>query len=288
MTEDRENKGTFAFPPGHFYSPVPSIREIKLREEYIFDQWPETLPGIDLHVPGQLALLDAFRKFYPEFPFGAERKEGLRFFRNNPSYGHSDALILYCMLRFLKPKRIIEIGSGFSSCLTLDVNELFMENRMECTFIEPYPELLRSLLRDTDTPNIEIIPGRLQEVDTELFSALSPSDILFIDSTHVAKVDSDVNHIFFRILPGLRPGVSIHFHDIFYPFEYPKNWFYEGLAWNEAYILRAFLQHNPSYRIAFFNTYLAYFHPEKFFRDIPFPLDYVGGSLWIEKVQGSE
>ena len=283
MPEDQDKNGEFDFPPGHYFSPIPSIEEIKLREEYIFDQWPEALPGVDMRIREQLALLEEFRKFYGEFPFEAQGREGLRFSLNNPSYSHSDALILYCMLRYLRPKKIIEIGSGFSSCLMLDINEIFMGNRAKCTFIEPYPELLLTLLKDTDEPQIEIIPSRLQEVDPDIFSTLSASDILFIDSTHVSKVDSDVNHIFFRILPLLQSGVYIHFHDIFYPFEYPKSWFYEGLAWNEAYILRAFLQYNSEYKIKFFNTYLAYFFREKFFREMPLQLDYVGASIWLEK-----
>jgi hypothetical protein len=282
MTED--TKGAFSFPPGHFYSPIPAIEEIRRREEHIFDQWPHEIPGIDLNTHKQLDLLDEFRKYYGEFPFGFSKKDGLRFYLGNPSYSHSDAVILYCMLRHLKPKRIIEIGSGFSSCIILDTVELFLDNAVSCTFIEPYPQLLMSLIHEKDRQRLEIIPRRLQDADASVFSELSDSDILFIDSTHVSKTDSDVNHIFFRILPYLNRGVHIHFHDIFYPFEYPKDWIYQGLAWNEAYILRAFLEFNPAFRIQFFNTYLAFFFTEEFFKGLPFPLKYVGGSIWLQKI----
>ena len=131
------------------------------------------------------------------------------------------------------------MGSGYSSCVILDTNELFFNNNISCIFIEPYPQLQESLLKENDKDKIEIIPKRLQDVEVSKFSSLSSGDILFVDSTHVSKVDSDVNYIFFEILPSLTNGVYIHFHDIFYPFEYPKEWIYEGRAWNENYILRA-------------------------------------------------
>lgn len=131
----------------------------------------------------------------------------------------------------------------------------------------------------------QVIPRRLQEVDIEIFAELSASDILFIDSTHVCKIDSDVNHIFFRVLPHLKSGVYIHFHDIFYPFEYPKDWVYQGLAWNEAYVLRSFLQYNQSFRIKLFNTYMAIFYNKEFVDAMPIPLNHIGGSIWLEKVE---
>ncbi len=280
--EDKETKGSFYFPPGHFYSPIPSIEEIKLREEKIFEL-PAEIPGIDLNVGRQLELLNIFRGFYKELPFGLQKKENMRFSYNNHSYSHSDAIFLYCMIRYLKPKRIIEVGSGHSSCVTLDTNELFFDNEISCTFIEPFPELLLSLIKNSDKEKIKVVPKMLQDVDPQIFSSLSASDILFIDSTHVSKINSDVNHIFFKILPYLKSGVYIHFHDIEYPFEYSKYWIYEGLAWNEAYMLRAFLQYNDAFSVQFFNTYLAYFHREKFLDQMPIPVEYPGASIWIKK-----
>ena len=123
---------------------------------------------------------------------------------------------------------------------------MFFDNEIQCTFIEPHPKLLKSLLKQGDLERIEIVPRPLQDVDLELFESLRANDILFIDSTHVAKIGSDVNRIFFEILPALATGVYVHFHDIFYPFEYPREWIYEGRAWNEAYMLRAFLMYNAA------------------------------------------
>ena len=109
--------------------------------------------------------------------------------------------------------------------------------------------------------------------------------ILFIDSTHVSKIGSDVNSLLFDILPKLNRGVYVHFHDVFYPFEYPQEWVYQGLAWNEAYILRAFLQHNDAFKIVFFNTYLELFYREKFENSMPLCLKNPGGSIWLTKTK---
>ena len=187
------------------------------------------------------------------------------------------------MLRLIKPSRIIEIGSGFSSAATLDTNELFFNDSINCTFIEPYPNLLYRLLKpeDSTNPQISILPNTVQDCDLSLFRNLNANDIVFIDSSHVVKSQSDLITIFFDIIPNLKPGVIIHFHDIFYPFEYPLGWLEQGCAWNEAYILRALLQNNARYRILywqdmmfkFFNSYIAEHYPKFMLNS--------GGNIWI-------
>ena len=176
------------------------------------------------------------------------------------------------------------MGSGYSSCVILDTNELFFDNAISCTFIEPYPDLVDSLMEDRDLSRIELVRKKLQEVDSSRFTALSAGDILFIDSSHVSKIDSDVSYVFFKILPLLKSGVHIHFHDIIYPFEYPKEWVYQGIAWNEAYLLRAFLQYNSAFKIQFFNSFLSLFHREAFGDAIPLGMKNTGGSIWITRV----
>src|SRR5690606_1833553 len=109
------------------------------------------------------------------------------------------------------------------------------------TFIEPYPRLLQSLITPDDAAAVTILPQRVQEVPLSVFDQLEPQDILFIDSSHVAKVGSDVVFLLLRVLPRLRPGVLIHFHDIFYPWSYPMRWIRQGCAWNESLFLRALL-----------------------------------------------
>jgi hypothetical protein len=113
---------------------------------------------------------------------------------------------------------------------------------------------------------------------------LEENDVLFIDSTHAAKFNSDVNYVFHKILPILSKGVYIHFHDIFYPFEYPKEWLLEGRAWNEQYILRAFLEYNINFKIVLFNTYLETMYYEQLKDRFPLIYKNTGGSIWIKKV----
>ena len=270
-------------PPGHPHSPIPSLAEVKDREKLIYAV-PRVMPGLDLNEAGQLRLFDELRTFYPEQPFPDQKTADRRYWLQNPAYSYSDAILLYCLMRYLQPRRIIEVGSGYSSCAILDTNELFFDDSIECTFIEPAPQLLRSLLRTGDLERIELREQPLQEIEEDLFGQLQANDILFIDSSHVCKIDSDVNHIFFRILPLLKSGVFIHFHDIFYPFEYPLDWVYEGRAWNETYLLRAFLQYNQQFQIQLFNTFIDWFHKEKYFHDMPLVRKNTGGSIWLKKL----
>lgn len=235
------------------------MRMIRNKENEIF-HIPREIPGIDLNVKRQLQLFEDFKKYCKEQPFAAYKQTNLRYFFENTAYLYSDAIFFHCMTRQFKPTKIIEVGSGHSSCVALDTNELFFNEKIECTFIEPYQELLLSLIKPRDKDNIEVISKKLQDVEPERFKELSAGDFLFVDSTHVSKTNSDVNHILFKVLPILESGVYVHFHDIFYPSEDPKEWVYEGRSWNEGYFLRAFLQYNNAFEIIFFNTFLEHFY----------------------------
>jgi predicted O-methyltransferase YrrM len=269
------------WPPGHFYSPIPNLSQVREREHEIFCV-PVDLPGIDLRVDEQVRLAHELASFYPEQPFEDHQNSRTRYYFVNPNFSYGEALALYGMLRYLRPRKVIEIGCGYSSCITLDTSELFLGGSIECVFIEPDPTLLRSLLREEDIARVTIFSEKLQTVDKRIFESLHANDVLFIDSTHVSKVDSDVNHIMFDILPSLESGVYIHIHDIMFPFEYPKEWVYEGRAWNEAYIVRAFLQFNGEFEIVFFNSYLGQFRTD-LFESIPLFLRNPGTSLWLRK-----
>ena len=283
-------------PSGHFYSPIANAKEI---EEGIAHRSyePSDLVGIDLQLESQRALLKEFAKFYAELPFTESKQPHLRYYFDNPAYCHSDGICLYAMIRHLRPQRIIEVGSGFSSALMHDVRELFFTgknlmggggkiNSLHITHIEPYPALLHSLLKqsDIDSHSTHILPHRLQEIDIRIFEELEANDILFIDSTHIAKINSDVNRIFFEILPRLKRGVYIHFHDIFYPFSYPNDWLRDKNSWNEAYVLRAFLSFNAAFEIVFFNTCLNHLYKDEFAAALPLSQKNTGGSLWLRKL----
>ncbi|MBX9742857.1 MAG: class I SAM-dependent methyltransferase [Chthoniobacterales bacterium] len=269
-------------PSGHFYSPHPCLEDIIKNQNRVYPQRPRTLPGVNLHEEEQKKLLNHFIQYYKDLPFQASKTKGLRYYFENPSYGYSDAILLYCMIRDLKPKNIIEVGSGHSSCVMLDTNELYFKNSINLTFIEPNPKLLLSLIKEEDKQRHTVIQKRLQEIDLKIISSLKKNDILFIDSSHVGKIDSDVNFLFFKLLPSLPSGVYIHIHDIFYPFEYPLDWVLEGRAFNEAYMLHAFLQYNDKFKIKLMNDFMTHFNPQFFAEKMPLCLKNSGASIWLE------
>ncbi len=273
-------------PPGHFYSPLPDPDELRADEDRIFNPDP-SLPALDLRLDAQRQWLERIADLYPSIPHYPEQKgRRYRYYAENNNFGMGDAITLHAMLRLIQPKRIIEIGSGFSSTLMLDTIDEFLPGPVELTCIDPYPERLHELLLPADAGRLRILPNRVQGVDPAFFQSLQSGDLLFVDSTHVSKTGSDVNHIYFEIFPRLSEGVYIHIHDIFYPFEYPRMWVYEGRAWNEAYLLRAFLMYNQSFQIEFFFTYLYQHFPEIFRERLPRSLESPGDNLWVRKVSG--
>jgi len=279
-------------PSGHFYSPIPDKDDIK----NFFEAHPEEYPvadlnGVDFNLESQYALCADFAKtdlddFWPDRPPSQGMVVNRRYFVENGYFSIIDAIVYFNMIQKYRPKKIIEIGSGFSSAIALDANEAIRNNQMKCTFIEPYPERLYSLLseKDKSRENIQIIECKLQDVDLSIFKELTRGDILFIDSTHVSKFNSDVNYILFQILPSLQKGVLIHFHDIFYPFDYPKDWLTEGRAWNEAYMLHSFLQYNKDFSIKLWLSLLLHCNREKinFLGKYSCRADWTC-SLWLEK-----
>lgn len=270
-------------PNGHFYSPVFSIEEVKSRQDEIWKNVAtDGINGIDLRTDEQKKLAVQFSRFYSELPFKHEKQNALRYQFNNGYYSYTDGIVLYSVIRHFEPKRIIEVGSGFSSAVMLDTNELFFDNKINLTFIDPYPERLLEVMTEEDRKHTTLIESDVQKISLDIFKKLEAGDVLFIDSTHVSKTGSDVNYILFEILPVLKSGVLIHFHDIFYPFEYPKEWVFSGINWNENYILKAFLMYNNDFEIKLFSDYLHRHHKDCF-NAMPLTYKNSGGNLWIQK-----
>ncbi len=241
-----------AYTPGHFYSPICNPAEI----EPLFGN-PRPLevdvkfPGIDLRLIAQRELWQGWADYLRQSSFLTDERDRIRYRAPNPHFGVGEAVIYSCFLRQLRPRRVIEIGSGYSSAVALDTIDMWLDGEVACTFIEPHPALLQSLLKSRDAEKIQIVPCKVQEVDPKLFESLERNDILFIDSTHMLKTCSDVVHELFQILPRLKPGVLVHFHDVHYPFEYPKEWVIErNYSWNEVYALRAFLMYNLAFEVS--------------------------------------
>ncbi len=271
------------YPAGHFYSPLPSRAEVA--EAFARGGFGPPFPGIDLNEEQQFARLERFAQWYADQPFSDDPTPRGRFYLNNPSYGHYDAIMLYGMMREAQPRRIIEVGSGFSSAAMLDVNEQRLDNRIEFTFIDPEMKRLRDLLRGDEAMRLNLIEKRVQEVPLDIFATLQENDILFIDSSHVSKIGSDVNRIYFDILPVLAPGVLIHIHDVAGNLEYPKDWFEDGRAWNEQYLLRAFLMYNTAYRIELFTAWLSDRKHDFLRQKMPSCARGGGGQMWLRKLR---
>lgn len=274
-----KNDYKYAVPFNNYESPYPDIIEIHEKESYLFDKDKEVL-DIDFNVDRQLALLKEMEQI--ELPGWLDRKHECvqnRYYYDNGWFGKGSADALYYILRIVKPKAVIEVGSGFSTAVMLDTNEKYFNNNIEIISIEPNSGRLKSLIKPGD--NISIYEKNLQDISPVFFEKLNKNDILFIDSSHVSRMNSDVNYIFFEILPRLRSGVYIHFHDIMYPFIYPRKWIYEGRAYNEMYVLRAFLMNNKDYAIQFFGEMLALKFEEKFAEKLQ---GCGSASIWIKKV----
>ena len=268
------------WPPGHFYSPIPDLDEVRRHEDAIFPSADEPMTGIDLRERSQLALLRDLGAPCDEQLWADQPRPGLRYGFDNPNFQRGEALVLLGLMCLRRPRRVIEIGSGWSSCALLDVNERFLEGQAHCTFVEPYPELLHELVHGEQ---LDIRAVRAQDIGLDIFDELGEDDMLIVDSTHVAKAGSDVNRIVFEVLPRLAPGVLVHVHDVYHGFEYPRAWVYEGRAWNEAYVLRAFLMFNSAWEIVFFNSFMAARHAEAFASNLPRAAESPGSSLWLRR-----
>jgi len=267
---------------GDFYSPLPDLDEVA-SSDHFFRKDVDLSESIDLENDAQLKLLKVFSSFYEEFPYKQSSNLNFRFHLGQDWFCHADALTLYSMLRQFQPKRVVEVGSGFSSALMLDTADHFLEHPVLFTFIDPYPERLLSVLRKADLSRTTIHQQPVQKIPLSSFKELEANDILFVDSSHVSKIASDVNFLVFEVLPILNPGVIIHFHDILWPFEYSREWVLQKRAWNEAYLLRAFLQFNSDFQVLFFNSYMGHMFEAEVKEAMPLFLENTGGSLWIQR-----
>lgn len=259
-------------PNGHFYSPVNGPADVARALTPI-----EDLPGVSLREAEQLEL---FGELTPLFEDAPHRRYRAGAGSGNSMYDSADALVYRAFLRRLRPRRVIEVGSGFSTAMLLDTADQQLPE-LSVTCVEPYPDRLNSLLLPED--RVELIAAPVQDVPVETFTVLEADDVLFIDSTHVAKAGSDVLWLFLHVLPRLAQGVVVHVHDIFWPFEYPAQWLKEGRSWNENYLVHAFLCHNEAWRIELFSSWLWHRHadvvPQELRGQEP-------GALWLRRVEG--
>ncbi len=270
------------FWPGHYYSPVvdPSTIAEYVEKQYL--QEPGDIKGIHFDENAMVRFWKENAEFIKNTPFSEHDDGKNRYYYDNDQYPYGDAMMLRAMIAHFKPKNVIEVGSGFSSACMLDAVDHIGLSDFALTCIDPDADRLRGRLREEDHSRVDIIEGLVQDVPVSTFSKLTENDILFIDSTHVLKTASDVHYELFSILPSLNKGVLIHFHDIHYPFEYPRQWLFENnRSWNEIYALRALLMYNSAFEVVFWNGLFAHRQPELVHETNPLFLKNPGGSIWL-------
>ena len=258
----------------HYYEPVFSQKQLNKPLGQV-----RKLESINLNLDEQLRVLEQFNFNTELLQIPVKSLEDSRFYYHNDSFGSGDAEYLYNMIRFYKPKRLIEIGSGFSTKLAIEAikKNKHENNNLECCHvcIEPYE------FKWLETLGPEIIRDVVENIDLDFFKQLDKNDILFIDSSHIIRPQGDVLYECLQILPALKPGVLIHIHDIFTPREYPN------IFWNEQYLLEAFLSFNQSFRVIGALNFLAHNHKEKLSAKCPVfekeSLFREPGSFWIQK-----
>lgn len=271
--------------PQHYYSPIPDLDSLP---ETLWTE-PSELRGIDFDLPRQLAFVqEALAGYIQEFDAPRERGEDpAAFFLENRMYGSVDAELLYGVVRHFKPRRVLELGSGYSSLLIGQALERNREDGVEAThrLYDPYARAeLAPRLREI----ADVVDAGVTDVPLEDFRGLGDGDVLFVDTTHTVKVGGDVNRVVLDVLPLLAPGVVVHFHDIFLPWEYPRDWIVRrGRFWAEQYLLQAFLVHNEAWRVLAGAHALIRAFPDEIGRLVPsYRPGVEGGALWLRRQAG--
>ncbi|HEV7457470.1 MAG TPA: class I SAM-dependent methyltransferase [Roseococcus sp.] len=282
------SRGVSSFwAPGHYYSPVVDPSTLGDYVTRARAMPPEALHGIKLDTAAMLKLLDTHSAELAALDLPRTKVPGRRYFVEGGPFPAGDAASLYLMLAIHRPRRIVEIGSGYSTAAMLDFAEILNLEPLFLTCVEPYPERLLSLMQEGDDTQLTLVQRPVQQLTAnELVGALEPGDILFIDSTHVLKTGSDVHHEIFNLLPCVKPGVVIHIHDCPYPFEYPEFWVTErNYSWNEAYAIRAFLTLNDSFEVMFWSSLLKSQHGPHISKKVPHYAQNAGSSIWMRRTR---
>jgi predicted O-methyltransferase YrrM len=265
----------------HYYHPLINPKK-HLTKSLRADR---SLKGIDFNEDKQLELLSKFNYNDELLSFPLEKSANIEFYYNNGSFCSGDAEYLYNVVRFFKPKRIIEIGCGASTLMIKNAikKNIYDDPDYTCNHIciEPYEQPWLEKI------GIEVIRKKVEELDVSFFETLGANDMLFIDSSHMIRPQGDVLFEFLEILPILKSGVLVHVHDIFFPKDYLDEWVLKDhLFWNEQYLLEAFLTFNNKFDIIGALNYLTHHHREELSVKCPVFANQPGrepGSFWMVK-----
>jgi len=276
------------YPLGHYYSPIPDTRQLE-REPYRSRVWPKEpleTPGIDWRGEAQLDLCKNVFAVQTPLRFPPDSSgDSTQYYTANVIYPALDAYVLQAMLQHLRPRRMIEVGCGYSTLVSAQVNRELLGGQMRLTCIDPYPPdfLVQGVPGMSDLRVEEI-----QDTPLELVEELEANDVLFIDTSHVVKTGGDVPWIFNHVIPRLNSGVVVHVHDMFIPGDYPKAWVLEGWGWNEIYIVQSFLSFNAAFEVLFGVHWMTQNHRDALkeaFPQLADPKTNPGSaaSLWIRR-----
>jgi hypothetical protein len=273
-----------------YYSPLPSVARLRTN----VTRWnrPSSLRGVEYDLAAMKSALAELLSCYLEEFLALPTYAQVQKIGFGPGYTAVDALTLYMMIRHLKPQRYIEVGSGVSTyyCSLAAQRNASEGHPLEMTCIEPYPfEKLSTI------PGIRVRPQKVEDVDISLFQQLQENDVLFIDSSHILRVDGDVPFLYLEVLPVLNVGVVTHIHDIPYPYNFPyppELWIFGQdwpMFWNEPMVLQAFLAFNKNFKI-FLSTPLIRYYDEAFLKQSISIYESVGqnpntfSSIWLRRI----
>ena len=267
--------------PRNIYSPIP---DVPLANDPLWRQ-PAMTPGVIIDALAHLHYVrSVLAPYIAEFSAPLERPADDGFYLRNPWYGAGDAELLYAMVRHHKPRRLLEFGTGYSTLVSARACAANARDGCSVDFvsIDPFARI-----PGTPSPGLvrhECLSAR--SVPLERFLELASGDILFIDTSHTVKCGSEVNFLILDVLPQLRPGVLVHFHDIFLPYEYPYDWYARETYFAEQYLLQAFLSGNPAYEVVLASHAVARMHHEALGRVIPTlaAVQYGPAAFWIRRM----
>jgi methyltransferase family protein len=264
-----------------YYSPIPDVDALP------DELWtrPSPMPGVDLRLDAGIRLLeDELAPFVREWD-PPERLPGTAhgYYLSNGMYGHLDGQVLYALVRHLKPARVVEVGAGFSTLVFRDAaaRNAADGRPFEHRVYDPYPAaVLANAARE-----VQIDPIGARDIPAGTFAALRAGDVLFIDTTHTVKPANDVLRLLLEVLPAVAPGVVVHVHDFFRPYEYPRFLFERhGLYWQEHYLLQAFLAFNDAFEVLLANHALVRAHRARVEAVVPgLPPVSPGSALWLRR-----
>jgi Methyltransferase domain len=265
--------------PANFYSAVPLLKDLDVTFEGADDcRHPLYQRIFDRAVVARS--LQRMDEFADEFdpPVAGDEANCSEYFWGNSQFSYGDSMAYYCLVRWLRPRRIVEIGSGFS---TLVADAAIRKNGTgEIVCIEPNPRPFLSQIKSVS----QVIAKPIQAITPQAFGELlAPADILFIDSTHTVKIGSDCLYIYLVLMPAITQELTVHSHDIFLPFGMPPAWSRDlQLHWTEQYLLYAYLLGNRRARVVFGSAYAFEFLRDASERLMRGRYGAGGGSLWYQ------